>query len=487
MANSTKKRLTLSKKKQVITLNILHNEHLTSCKARRLSQHTIDTYESNYRLLSEFLTEEYDISQLSNKGVHDYINFLSCKARRLSQHTIDTYESNYRLLSEFLTEEYDISQLSNKGVHDYINFLCDNYSSKTTTLNSRLRYVRNLFNFAHEQGYCDKLKIKLIKENVENKTPLTKDEVQKLIARPKSVRFTEVKMWVIANLVLSTGIRSRNVSVENKTPLTKDEVQKLIARPKSVRFTEVKMWVIANLVLSTGIRSRNVREARVSDLDLQNRTLYLRDTKSHKSQTVYLSKSVVKVLNEWLRLTELPSDSPLFPNEFGEEMSLDVCKMAFIRYAQRRGVNTSLHILRHTYARDLVQADVNPVIIKELLGHHSLEVTFIRYAQRRGVNTSLHILRHTYARDLVQADVNPVIIKELLGHHSLEVTQRYYARDLVQADVNPVIIKELLGHHSLEVTQRYIKLFSDDIRKATDGLDTLAQYQKNRIKLGGNK
>lgn len=316
MANSTKKRLTLSKKKQVITLNILHNEHL-----------------------------------------------MSCKARRLSQHTIDTYESNYRLLSEFLTEEYDISQLSNKGVHDYINFLCDNYSSKTTTLNSRLRYVRNLFNFAYEQGYCNKIKIKLIKENV-----------------------------------------------ENKTPLTKDEVQKLIARPKSMRFTEVKMWVIANLVLSTGIRSRNVRETRVSDLDLQNRTLYLRDTKSHKSQTVYLSKSVVKVLNEWLRLTELPSDSPLFPNEFGEEMSLDVCKMAFIRYARRRGVETSLHILRHTYARDLVKADVNPVIIKELL-----------------------------------------------------------------------------GHHSLEVTQRYIRLFSSEIQEATDGLDTLAQYQKNRIKLGGNK
>ena len=85
------------------------------------------------------------------------------------------------------------------------------------------------------------------------------------------------------------------------------------------------------------------------------------------------------------------------------------------------------------------------------------KVAFIRYARRRGVETSLHILRHTYARDLVQADVNPVIIKELLGHQSLAVTQRY------------------------------IKLFSDDIRKATDGLDTLAQYQKNRIKLRGSK
>ena len=50
-----------------------------------------------------------------------------------------------------------------------------------------------------------------------------------------------------------------------------------------------------------------------------------------------------------------------------------------------------------------------------------------------------------------------------------------------------MIIKELLGHQSLEVTQRYIKLFSDEIQKATEGLDILAQYQKNRIKLGGSK
>ena len=50
MANSTKKSLTLSKTKQIITLNILHNEHLMSFNVRRLSQYTLDSYESNYRL-----------------------------------------------------------------------------------------------------------------------------------------------------------------------------------------------------------------------------------------------------------------------------------------------------------------------------------------------------------------------------------------------------------------------------------------------------
>ena len=42
------------------------------------------------------------------------------------------------------------------------------------------------------------------------------------------------------------------------------------------------MWMITNLVLATGICSRNGREVKVNDLDIRNRTLYLRDTKAHK-------------------------------------------------------------------------------------------------------------------------------------------------------------------------------------------------------------
>ena len=112
-----------------------------------------------------------------------------------------------------------------------------------------------------------------------------------------------------------------------------------------------------------------------SDLDLHNRTLYLRDTKSHKPQTIYLSHSIIKILNEWLRITQLKGDSPLFPSVYGEELSARSLKNIFRAYARSRGVETSLHILRHTYARDLVKADVNVVIIKELLNHSSLETT----------------------------------------------------------------------------------------------------------------
>lgn len=282
-----------------------------------------------------------------------------CEVRRLSRYTIDTYKKNYNLLEQCLGGGFVVSEANDLTIRQYIDFFSNTYSDKVTTLNSRLKYVRTLFYFAIERGYCKPLKVHLLKCNQ-----------------------------------------------ENKTPLTKDEVQKLIAKPTKMNFTEVRNWTIANLVLATGIRSRNVREVKVKDLDIHNRTLYLRDTKSHKPQMVYLSQNITNILVEWLKLTGFKGEVPIFPTVYGEELTLHVLKQSFSKYAKKRGVNTSLHILRHTYARDLVKADVNPVIIKELL-----------------------------------------------------------------------------GHHSLEVTQRYIKLFSDDIRKATDGLDTLAQYQKNRIKL----
>lgn len=303
--------------------------------------------------LSENTLEDVTLRELYEE------HLAHCRVRRLSEYTIDTYISNYRLLEQCLGADYIVSETDDLTVQRYIDFLSENYSGKTTTINSRLKYVRTLFYFAIERGYCRRMTIHLLKSNQENKTPLTKEEVQKLIARP-----------------------------EKET------------------FNEVRMWTITNLVLSTGIRSRNVREVKVSDLNLQNRTLYLRDTKNHKPQTIYLSQRITNILTDWLKLTGFKGEVPLFPTVYGDQMELHILKQAFTKYAEKRGVKTSLHILRHTYARDLVKADVNPVIIKELL-----------------------------------------------------------------------------NHSSLEVTNRYIKLFGEEIQKATDGLDTLAQYQKNRMKL----
>jgi site-specific recombinase XerD len=66
----------------------------------------------------------------------------------------------------------------------------------------------------------------------------------------------------------------------------------------------------------------------------------------------------------------------------------------------------------------------------------AIHYRLMHYRARAGVALSAHQLRHTFAADLVSADVPVTTIQQLLGHAWLESTQTYVAADdrKVQAD-----------------------------------------------------
>ncbi len=66
----------------------------------------------------------------------------------------------------------------------------------------------------------------------------------------------------------------------------------------------------------------------------------------------------------------------------------------------------------------------------------AIHYRLMRYREAAGVNFSAHRLRHTFASDLISAEVPVTTIQKLLGHRWLETTQTYVAaNDLqVQAD-----------------------------------------------------
>jgi len=49
----------------------------------------------------------------------------------------------------------------------------------------------------------------------------------------------------------------------------------------------------------------------------------------------------------------------------------------------------------------------------------------MRYRERSGVHLTAHRLRHSFANDLIEADVPVTTIQKLLGHRWLESTQTY--------------------------------------------------------------
>lgn len=84
-------------------------------------------------------------------------------------------------------------------------------------------------------------------------------------------------------------------------------------------------------------------------------------------------------------------------------------------------------------ARDILMSlpkvEGNPfVIVGEVEGQHliNLQKTWLRVRDRAGIpDVRMHDLRHTYASVAVMNGIDPFMLKEILGHKSLQTTLRY--------------------------------------------------------------
>lgn len=71
-------------------------------------------------------------------------------------------------------------------------------------------------------------------------------------------------------------------------------------------------------------------------------------------------------------------DFPLFFNQKGQKLTRQGIAYIVKKYAQKCGIEEiSPHRLRHTKAMHLTEADVNPIYIRDFLGHTDLKVTEI--------------------------------------------------------------------------------------------------------------
>jgi excisionase family DNA binding protein len=125
--------------------------------------------------------------------------------------------------------------------------------------------------------------------------------------------------------------------------------------------------------LHTGMRKGEILGLRWSQLDLSKRIIKLENTKSGKPRLVPISSYLLSVL--MIQRQKKGASEYVFPNPESNDALQDV-KRSFHSAANRAGINgLRFHDLRHTFASRLVEAGVDLITVKELLGHHSVKVT----------------------------------------------------------------------------------------------------------------
>lgn len=251
----------------------------------------------------------------------------SCRLRNLSPRTIEYYEEDLWYFAK-KTPVKNVHQIDRKALDDFVIHEM-NKGNRITAINTRLRGIRVFINFCAEREYTEKFRYPLLKE----------DEVV-------------------------------------KEPYTDAELRKLLKRPLTNSWTEWRVWTAINTFLATGIRASTLLAIRISDIDFEQKTILLSKLKNRKQQMIPLSESLKNVLTDYLKLWDWDSNDYLFPTVANTQMNVHSLESAVRKYNISRGVSkTSLHLFRHTFAKNYVMAGGGMVQLQSILGHSTLDMT----------------------------------------------------------------------------------------------------------------
>jgi integrase/recombinase XerC len=133
------------------------------------------------------------------------------------------------------------------------------------------------------------------------------------------------------------------------------------------------------LMLHTGLRVAEVCALDIADLTLHERSgeLRVRSGKGDKARTVPLNADVRKALRAWLVVEARRALDPLFNGRTGERLTPRGVQKMIAKLAHRAGVELTPHTLRHTFAKNLINAEVSAEKIAPMMGHASVRTTAI--------------------------------------------------------------------------------------------------------------
>lgn len=164
--------------------------------------------------------------------------------------------------------------------------------------------------------------------------------------------------------------------------LSKDDRKALMRVPNLDRPTGLRNRVLLETMYGLGLRVSETCGLHVRDVHWSESKLHLRPeiTKFNVEAWLTLPPSVEDWIRRWIPVRrEYAAGKPhLFTTLQGGPLDRRYVWDMVNRYSRRAGIgHVSPHMLRHTYATDLLADDFNLVEVKELLRHADVRTTTI--------------------------------------------------------------------------------------------------------------
>jgi Site-specific recombinase XerD len=286
------------------------------------------------RFLSEYLPHERNVSPNTIASYRDaFVQYID-------------YMRNVRGIT---LDKLTLKQLTGNSVISFLKWLVEVRKCSTATRNYRLAAIHSFTNYLQYtviermEEWQKILSIKAMKAEKSILNYLSTEGIKLLLAQPDTATWKGRRHLALLSLMYDTGAR-----VQEMADLTVDSVR-IIHEPYTIRLVG----------------------------------------KGRKARIVPLVKEQVFILREYMEENHLnngnKSSHPLFCNNRHEKLTREGISYILKTYAHMARKESpeliserlSCHSLRHSRAMHLLQAGVNLVYIRDILGHVSIQTTDI--------------------------------------------------------------------------------------------------------------
>lgn len=262
--------------------------------------------------------------------INDFISYISKK-----NYSINTYTSYINDLYYFyIFIKKDLKKVTFEDVKDYLEHL-NLKKEKPSSVRRKISSLKSFYKFLYKNNYMDK-----------KDYPLTKVAYPKMEKKlPKFIYYNDLLEIINESTKDKDGVRDR---------------------------------LIIEMLYATGVRVSELINIKINDIDFNNRRIIVLG-KGNKERIVYYGEYAEEVLKEYMKTHERKNHNYLFVNSKGGQLTDRGVRYIIDNIMSKLSVKIHVtpHVLRHTFATDMLNNGCDIKVVQELLGHSSLKATEI--------------------------------------------------------------------------------------------------------------
>jgi site-specific recombinase XerD len=287
------------------------------------------------------------------KALSHYLSLYLPGQRNVSPNTIKSYRDTFKLLLLYCKqcglsiERICLQHLDAPLIVGFLSWLEQDRKSSITTRNQRLACIHSFYRYLQIED------------------PVGLFQYQKVLSIPMKKAPKPIVHY-----------------------LTPDALKLILDQPDLSKASGRRDLTMLSVLYDTAARVQELVDLKVRDVRLDPPPILTLTGKGRKTRQVPLMSNTESLLRQYMAETHLlqngMQDRPLFVNRQRRKLTTEGIAFILDKYTSlARAVssiipdNVTPHVLRHTKATNLLQAGVNLIYIRDLLGHVDIATTEI--------------------------------------------------------------------------------------------------------------